>query len=123
MWVIDVHGYGVTQAERLSDIDVMVCDYVGCMDDVDPAHVRVETVIEMPAEVREARRATAEAARATTEAATKTRAAVRALKASGWQNKEIAVVLGVTEGRISQLTRDPAKPPARGVRKPSRAVG
>jgi DNA-directed RNA polymerase specialized sigma24 family protein len=123
MWVIDVHGYGVTQAERISDIDAMVCDYVGCMDDIEPAHVTVETVIELPAEVREAQRATADAAQATTAAAAKTRAAVRALKASGWQNKEIAAALEVTEGRVSQLTRDPGKPPAQSRHKRPRAVG
>jgi predicted transcriptional regulator len=50
---------------------------------------------------------------ATGEAATKARDAVAALKERGWRNQEIATVLGVTPGRVSQLTSTQRKATAR----------
>lgn len=104
MWVIEIEGYGVTQAERLTEIDYMVRDYVSCMDDIDPSLVSVSTVIELPAEVQEAQSARKAAVEANSAASSKARVAVRALKARGWQNREIAAALGVTPGRVSQLS-------------------
>lgn len=103
-WVVDVAGYGVTQAERLPDIDLMARDYVACMDDVRPEDVDVSLTIDLPAGVAEAKKAREAADAANADAARKTRAVVQDLKRQGWQVREIAAALGVTTGRVSQLT-------------------
>lgn len=41
MWVIEVDGWGATQAHQLSEVDRMARDYVASLADVDPADVEV----------------------------------------------------------------------------------
>ena len=104
LWVIEIAGYGVTQAERRQDISTMAGDYVACMSDIDPGLVDVQVTVDLPVQVAEAKAAREAADAANAAAATKTRVAVQDLQRQGWQVKEIAEALGVTPGRVSQIS-------------------
>lgn len=107
-WELHVKGVGVTQARRLNEAEAMARDYVAIMtnaadDDVIDIEIVPHVGDDLDRAVAEAREATREAAAAQGAAATMTRAAVRELKDQGLKNREIAIILGVSQGRVAQL--------------------
>lgn len=113
-WVIDVSGYGTTQARRVDDIEAMVIDLVATLEDVDPAAVEVTRLVlrlngDLDAAVRDAKAAVEAAAEAQTRAGRQQRELVRKLRDRNLSVKEVAAVLGVTPGRVSQLANSAPK--------------
>lgn len=109
-WVVDVAGYGTTQARRLDDIERMVADLVASLDDVDISAVEVANVVVrlndgLDVAVTEAKAAVTAAAEAQKQAGQQQRELVRQLRARNLSVREVASVLGVTPGRVSQLAR------------------
>jgi hypothetical protein len=105
----DGNEVGVTQSRTLGDAERMVRDYLALDLDANPDSfdvvIRPELDTETTAEIAEARRLHRDAERAQEVAAAKTRAIVRRLKASGLRGVDIAKVLEVTPGRVSQLVK------------------
>jgi predicted XRE-type DNA-binding protein len=109
-WVVDVAGYGATQTRRLDDVEPMAADLVASLEDLDVSAVEVTNVVvrlngDLDTAVREARAAVKEAAEAQKLAGQQQRQLVRELRARNLSVREIASILGVTPGRVSQLTR------------------
>lgn len=111
-WEIDVHGVGVTAARKLNEATYMATDYIEIMTGEAANTFRVELRVQLggdlDAEVTAVRTATSEAQRAQEHAARQSRQLARQLKDSGLTGAEVATVLGVTPGRVSQLLTDAA---------------
>jgi DNA-directed RNA polymerase specialized sigma24 family protein len=111
-WVIDVTGYGATQVRRLDDVEPMVADLVASLENTDVSEVEVTNLVvrlngDLDVAVREARAAVKAAAEAQKQAGQQQRELVRQLRARNLSVREVASVLGVTPGRVSQLARTP----------------
>jgi DNA-directed RNA polymerase specialized sigma24 family protein len=109
-WELELDRGGVTQARTLDRAVQQVRDY---LDTVDPDTVHDDWAIDVVPEIgplyAEARRAKADAdaaATATATAAKRMRRAVRDLRESGLSVSDTAAVLGLSRGRVSQLSRD-----------------
>jgi len=104
-WELHIDGVGVTQSHGLHDAERMVRDYI----ELDlGAHafdvvIKPEVDRKVDAEIRAARKATLEAAEAVEAAARRSREVARELKEAGLSGRDIAVVLGVSAQRVSQL--------------------
>lgn len=112
-WVLDVEGVGVTQCHRLTEARDQVLGLVEAVTDADvPAETRVE--IHLAGDLDEAIRDAAESVRAAVReqarAAALSRAAVRKLLDAGLPQSDVAVVLGVSKQRVSQLVRPESRP-------------
>lgn len=108
-WVLRIAGGGTTQARTLTQVETMVADYVALMREVPTDTVRVTiTDIDPGAGLGDAltaaREAQANAVRAQEEAAAKVRALAKTLRERGLSGVEIAIVMGVSKQRVSQLT-------------------
>lgn len=109
-WELHIAGVGVTQSTGLRDAELMVRDYIAL--DTGEAPDSFEVVITpqlghgLDEETRAAREAVAEAEEARREAAVRSRAAARRLHEAGLSGRDIAVVLGVSPQRVSQLLKD-----------------
>ena len=107
-WELELDGGGVTQSRTLDKAVQQVRDYLDTIDAAIP-HDTWEIDI-VPAigpvldQAREARAAADLAASATADAARKMRRAVRGLRDAGLSVTDTAAVLGVSRGRVSQLT-------------------
>ena len=107
-WVVDVDGVGVTQGRNLTQARSMAIDLIVAMRNLSEDDVTVTLTVDLPgtmaAQVEEAKRRTAEAARAQTAAAAAIReVAVRLHTEAGLTGRDAALVLGVSEQRVSQL--------------------
>ena len=107
-WVVDVDGVGVTQGRNLSQARSMAVDLNVALRELPERDVVVNLDIDLPgtltAQVEDARRRTTEAARAQTAAAVAMReVAARLRTEAGLIGKDAALVLGVSEQRVSQL--------------------
>jgi len=107
-WELSVEGVGVTQVRTLARAEQQVRDYLDTIDpsmDHDGWMIRVVpdlgSVID---EVRGAQAASEAAAVAQAEAGRRMRAVVRRLRVLGLSLADTACILGVSKGRISQLT-------------------
>lgn len=107
MWELDVPGVGVTQAERATDAEMMVRDYIDILtdDNGDDVEVTIEWHLGngIDEEIADAARAQEEAAAKREAAAKATRNAAARMKALGLTGRDIATVLGISEQRVSQL--------------------
>jgi hypothetical protein len=106
-WELHIDGVGVTQSNTLADAEGMVRDYLelDARADADTAEIVVTPDLGgVEAMAREAHRRTVEAQQAQRDAAKLSRDAVLALRALGLTVADTAVIMGVTKGRISQLT-------------------
>jgi predicted XRE-type DNA-binding protein len=107
-WVVDVEGIGATQAKTLDKVDHMARALVADYLDVPYASVTVAVAIDLPDDVAqhiEDMKATAErAAQLSREAAEMQRHLVDSLRREELTGREIAVILNVTPGRVSQIT-------------------
>ena len=106
-WLVDVKGVGVTQGRNLAEARIMAVDLVVAMTELEPNEFELDFQPELPEdlvlEVEHARQAVVRAEREQREAALLSRGVVAALKGRGLTGKDIAVVLGVSEQRVSQL--------------------
>ena len=105
-WELHIAGFGVTQAHSLAEAAGMVRDYIA--DDVaDVASVAIDFTYDVPdAAEAAALRAELDALQASlTQAAAKSRAIARRLRDRNLRGADIAVVLGVSPQRVSQLLK------------------
>ena len=104
-WELHIAGVGVTQSHGLYDAERMVRDYI----ELDLGSHNFDVVVtaeldrKVDARIRAARKATADAAEAVEAAARRSREVARELKEAGLTGRDIAVVLGVSAQRVSQL--------------------
>jgi hypothetical protein len=110
-WELHIRDVGVTQSHSLRDAERMVRDFISLDTGLAPDAFDVEITPEIGGgvEVRaaNARRAVAAAEETRRSAAAEQRAAARDLAAAGLPGRDIAVVLGVSAQRVSQLLKDP----------------
>lgn len=109
-WVVDVAGVGVTQARTLDKIDHIARSLVADLTDVPYESVTVSVAIDLPpaiaTQVAELRSKTDQAAAQAQEASDLQARVVRSLSVEqGLTGREIAAILKVTPGRISQIAR------------------
>jgi hypothetical protein len=113
-WELHIRDVGVTQSRSLSDAEAMVRDYIALDLDLHPDSFDVTIMPEvgdgLDEEVADTRRQVAQAADAQRRAAERLRALAHRLKAKGLSGRDMAVVLGVTPQRVSQLTGQPRRP-------------
>jgi hypothetical protein len=105
-WELHIAGFGVTQSHSLADAPGMVRDYIA--DDVtDVSSVEIRFSYDLPDATEAAEvRAELDALNASlTKAAAKSRAIAKRLKARNLRGADIAVVLGVSPQRVSQLLK------------------
>ena len=106
-WELEIDENNVTQARTLASATRQVIDY---LDTLDPAvdhsewdiHV-IPDLGELTEKIEESRRATAQAAELQVEAARLSREVVRDLRARHLSVSDVAVVLDISRGRVSQL--------------------
>lgn len=104
-WELHIQGVGVTQSHRLTEAEAMVRDYI--VMDLGEHDFEVEITPEMSPgidrEIHRARKATADAAEVVEAAAKRSRDVARRLRDEGLTGRDIAIVLGVSPQRVSQL--------------------
>ncbi|WP_228714332.1 hypothetical protein [Prauserella endophytica] len=111
-WELHVDGVGVTQSSSLTTAEKMAQEFIASMLDIpdeDMHSIDVAITLKLDpilaAKTEEAREATRRAEEARDEAARKARKAVQDLKAAGLSGSDVAVVLGVSTQRVSQLSK------------------
>ena len=106
-WELHVDGVGVTQVAQLSKAAQQVRNYLETEFEVDTIDAHLNFDFELPdglhSEVKKAKESADAAAKAQAEAAAMTRQAVNDLKRRGVSQSDIAVVMGVSKARVSQL--------------------
>jgi hypothetical protein len=104
-WELHIGGIGVTQSRRLTEAEEMVRDYILLDRGEHDFEVRITPELSpgLDREVRRARKSTAEAAQVVESAAARSRDAARRLRAEGLTGRDIAIILGVSPQRVSQL--------------------
>jgi DNA-directed RNA polymerase specialized sigma subunit len=126
-WVIEVEGVGVTQAKTVDKIDHMARALVADVEGVPYDEVGITVHIALPdavaQDVRTMKETSARAADLTREAARLQREVVQKLHVNEHlTGREIAAVLGVTPGRVSQLFKSsPIKSRPQATRRPGSA--
>lgn len=107
-WELHVDGVGVTQVRTLVNAAQQAADLVETMTGgaVDPGSMDVHLEIEggLTKRVAQARALVRDAETASAAAAKESRAVVSALRRKGVSVTDAAVVMGVSRGRISQLS-------------------
>lgn len=96
-----------TQVQHLADARQQVVDYLDTVEeDVDHSDwdITITPDIASAAQVKAARVATEQASQLQKEAATAWREAALALRAEGLTVSDTAAIMGVSRGRVSQLT-------------------
>ena len=112
-WELHVDGVGVTQVRVLEHAVQQVRDLVETMTDEPADDADITLVLDLDdlgARASAARSLTAEATAKQAEAAAATRAVVRDMRGRGLSVSDIATVLGVSRGRVSQLLADAPEP-------------
>lgn len=105
-WELHVDGVGVTQSRTLAGAEAMVRDYLRLDGhaDAERADVRILPELDgLETRAARARELTRSAEVAQRDAAREVRAVARALRAEGISVSDMATVLGVSRGRVSQL--------------------
>lgn len=108
-WELHVEGVGVTQVKTLATAEDQVRDLVETMLDIDASEADVVVYPEvggLEVEVASTKRKAEQAAAMQVEAANESRAEAQALRARGLSVSDIAVVMQVSRGRVSQLLAD-----------------
>ena len=110
-WELHIDGVGVTQSRTLDTAEQMVRDYVETLTDQDISKAAVMIVPELgplDRKIRAVREQLAIADRRQQEASRAYRALAAELRAAGLSVSDTAAILGVSRGRVSQLSRAPA---------------
>lgn len=107
-WELHVDGLGVTQSRTLATAQQHARDYIetitgGDLRDHDDVTV-IPSLGELAIRAEQARVATRDAAAAQERTAAQARAVARELRASGLSVDDVATILRVSRGRVSQLT-------------------
>ncbi|WP_335986877.1 hypothetical protein [Glycomyces sp. MUSA5-2] len=109
LWELDVPGVGVTQSTTAGGAEEMVRDYLDCLGvaeaDTAPIAIVWHIAPEIDARIIEAREDAAKAAELQAQASRINRETVVLLKESGMTGRDIAAVLGISEQRVSQLSK------------------
>ena len=106
-------GVGVTQVRTLEHAKTQVCDLVETMTDSRPAEDDVDVALdigELGTQAQNIREMTVQAADLQRRAAAASRQVVADMRAAGLSVSDIATVLGVSRGRVSQLIADAPEP-------------
>lgn len=106
-WELHIAGEGVTQVRTLENAVDQVRDYLATLhgDDYADAHVNVVPDLDgYEAVVTQAKREVAEALEGQRRASEHYRQVVAELRARGLSVTDSAAILGVSRGRVSQLT-------------------
>lgn len=107
-WELEIDPDNITQVRSLDKAAQQVRDYLDTLDpSTDHSGVEVELRPDLgplSERVNAARAATREAAEHQAAAARETRTVVAALRAEHYSGNDIAAMLGVSKGRVSQLT-------------------
>ena len=112
-WELHVDGVGVTQTRVLEHAKGQVCDLVETMIDSRPAEDDIEVTLDvgdLGSRAQEVREMTAQAGDLQRRAATASRQVVADMRSVGLSVSDIATVLGVSRGRVSQLIADAPEP-------------
>jgi hypothetical protein len=107
-WELHIDGVGVTQSRTLDTAERMVRDYIETLTDTDVSGDAVVIVPELGALDRElttVREQLAAADRQQQEARDSYRALAADLRAAGLSVSDTATILGVSRGRVSQLSK------------------
>ncbi|MBN9610115.1 MAG: hypothetical protein BGO26_02525 [Actinobacteria bacterium 69-20] len=107
-WELHVGGIGVTQSATLVDAEQTVRNFLATWFDRDECTDEITIVPELgglEVEARHAAEHTARAAEVQREAAAEARSVARRLRSAGLSVADAATVLGVSRGRVSQLTK------------------
>jgi len=108
-WELHVAGIGVTQSRTLTSAEEMIREYVSLELDVEPDSFDVAITPKiggLETDAAELRGEVIELEAAQQHVAQRSRNLVWSLKATGLTSADVAVVLGVSPQRVSQLTRD-----------------
>lgn len=106
-WELHIDGVAVTQSHTLADAEETVRDYLIGFEVAGAGSAAIEIVPDLgdlTREVRSAREATQRASRAQKEAAVTARAVVKKLRKEGLSVTDTAVTMGISRGRVSQLS-------------------
>jgi len=107
-WELHIDGVGVTQSRTLDTAEQMVRDYIETLTDKDVSDDTVIIVPELGAldrKVSTVREQLAAADRQQQEARNSYRALAADLRAAGLSVSDTAAILGVSRGRVSQLSK------------------
>lgn len=104
-WELHIDGLGVTQVRTLAKAEGQARDYIETFTGEDDAEVTIIPDLgSLAAEVAEARKSARDAARAQEEASEKNRKVIREMRDAGLSVSDMATVMDVSRGRVSQLT-------------------
>lgn len=106
-WELHIDGIGVTQSKTLATAEQMVRDYIETLTDQDVSGAEVIITPELGAlgkKVRTVRAQVDAAEQAQRDAAKAKRQLAGDLRAAGLSVSDTAAILGVSRGRVSQLS-------------------
>jgi hypothetical protein len=107
-WELHIDGVGVTQSRTLDTAEQMVRDYIETLTDKDVSGDKVvitPDLGELDRKVATVRELLAAADRQQQEARNSYRALAADLRAAGLSVSDTAAILGVSRGRVSQLSK------------------
>jgi hypothetical protein len=107
-WELHIDGVGVTQSRTLDTAEQMVRDYIETLTDQDVSGDKVvitPDLGELDRQVATVRELLAAADRQQQEARNSYRALAADLRAAGLSVSDTAAILGVSRGRVSQLSK------------------
>ena len=107
-WELHIEGVGVTQSRTLDGADEMIRDYLRLDDhkDWESAEVVVTPKLDgLEMDAADSRAETEAAAATQLAAAVRARRVANELRAKGLSVSDMAFVLGVSRGRVSQLVK------------------
>jgi len=107
-WELHIDGVGVTQSRTLDTAEQMVRDYIETLTDQDVSGDQVvitPDLGELDRKVTTVRELLAAADRQQQEARSSYRALAADLRAAGLSVSDTAAILGVSRGRVSQLSK------------------
>ncbi len=108
-WELHIAGVGVTQSRTLANADLMVRDYIATLYDLaDASSLNIVITPELgglEVLVSAAREHTRAVELEQQEAAKAVREVARSLRELGMSVTDTATILGVSRGRVSQLTK------------------
>ena len=107
-WELHIENEGVTQVRTLSKATQQVRDYLESMHDKPFDHAEINLKLDVNGLEKEAAAARADiikAAEAQEKAASNSRKIAKKLRSKGLSVSDTAEVLGVSKGRVSQLTK------------------
>jgi len=105
-WELHIEGVGVTQVRRLAEAEQQARDFIATISGQSVRNDEIQLEFELDdlgERARKARLATQTAASMQQEAAAQIRAVVTDLRKQGFCVADIATILGVSNGRVSQL--------------------